>query len=253
MKLKEIHWLSTLALPLYSGLLRSVPGPASGGGHHASCNNGESSTSTLTMLPLKGLEASSRPARGHCNVTTTISEGVTAAGMENGELSSWDAARIVIRMHRPRAPHENTIHPRPIRALDFNDFPAHLISAAAINRDVWDLKNSSEPYSPGARISKFKSVAAGSAVLVTRNANHTEPTHALDSNDLQIRLVSFAPINGDFWDLNDSSKSSTPGARKVLKHQNVIAMSWTSRAHHIFAGNNYPAVLESGAYEGWSR
>ncbi|KIO27195.1 hypothetical protein M407DRAFT_23610 [Tulasnella calospora MUT 4182] len=142
MKFKEFHGLSNLALPLYSGLLASALGPVSGG-PDASCSNGGSSTNTLSMLQLKGL------------VITT---------------SSRDHAPTALALH--------TIHTRPVQALDFNDFPEHLISSPAINGDVWDLKILSEPYSPDARSSKFKSVAVVPSTsrvqhIITRNSAST--------------------------------------------------------------------------------
>ncbi|KIO22223.1 hypothetical protein M407DRAFT_28238 [Tulasnella calospora MUT 4182] len=130
--------LSTWAFP------HQHPGPAVGGAPDASCSNGGSSTSTLTMLQLKGLEASSRPARDSTD--------------PHGATSRLRYQKCIDRAPTALAP-QNTIHARPVRALDFNDFPAHLLSSGAINGNVWDLKNSSEPYSPGARSSKFKSIA----------------------------------------------------------------------------------------------
>ncbi|KIO22222.1 hypothetical protein M407DRAFT_28237 [Tulasnella calospora MUT 4182] len=44
---------------------------------------------------------------------------------------------------------------------------------------------------------------------------------------------------------SDRSKSSSPGARNVLKPQNLIAMAWTSRVRHIVAGNTgHPTVWD---------
>ncbi|KAL4065959.1 hypothetical protein J3A83DRAFT_4432363 [Scleroderma citrinum] len=77
--------------------------------------------------------------------------GVIAAGMENGELVLWDPAKIVEHSDASQALIlRNTIHTGPVRGLDFNPLQTNLLSSGAINGEVyiWDLNNSSKPYSP---------------------------------------------------------------------------------------------------------
>jgi protein transport protein SEC31 len=56
----------------------------------------------------------------------------------------------------------NTEHTGSVRALEFNPLQKHLLASGGANGEiyVWDLKDPSKPYQPGARSSKLDEVTA---------------------------------------------------------------------------------------------
>ncbi|KZV82092.1 WD40 repeat-like protein [Exidia glandulosa HHB12029] len=90
-------------------------------------------------------------------------QGVIAAGMENGELGLWDPEKIVVSAEPSEALiYSNNTHTGPVRGLDFNNLQNNLLATGAVNGEVyiWDLKDPSKPYSPGARSSKLDEITS---------------------------------------------------------------------------------------------
>ncbi|QRV96080.1 transporter protein Sec31 [Ceratobasidium sp. AG-Ba] len=94
-----------------------------------------------------------RLAWGHVHADRP--EGVIAAGLESGHLELWDAAQITHETDINAARLlQNQTHTGPVRALHFNPLqPSLLSSGSSIGSElyIWDLKNPSTPYTPGAR------------------------------------------------------------------------------------------------------
>ncbi|CAO3606729.1 unnamed protein product [Mucor hiemalis] len=83
--------------------------------------------------------------------------------MENGELELWDPAAILDNKSAAEALIlRNATHSGTLCALDFNLFQTNLLASAGSNSEVyiWDLKNPSTPYSPGARSSKMDDISS---------------------------------------------------------------------------------------------
>ncbi|KAG8998634.1 protein transport protein S31, partial [Tulasnella sp. 427] len=178
MKLKEIHRTSTFAWSPSEGLPLVASGTVSGALDASFSNDSQLEIWDLDLLnkhsydigaeglqgPKGVLTTSSRFNRlVWGNVTKTRPEGVIAAGMENGELSLWDAAKIVGKVDASSALiTRNTNHTGPVRALNFNNIQSHLLASGAVNGEVhiWDLNDPTKPYSPGARSSKLEDVTA---------------------------------------------------------------------------------------------
>ncbi|KAH7882294.1 transport protein [Phlebopus sp. FC_14] len=93
------------------------------------------------------------------------SRGVIAAGMENGELTLWDPAKIVQHADTSECLIlRNTSHTGPVRGLDFNPIQTSLLSSGAVSGEVyiWDLNDPSKPYSPtpGSRSTKLDEITS---------------------------------------------------------------------------------------------
>ncbi|EJD54689.1 hypothetical protein AURDEDRAFT_110220 [Auricularia subglabra TFB-10046 SS5] len=89
--------------------------------------------------------------------------GVIAAGMETGELSLWDPSKIVESAEPTESLiYRNNTHTGPVRGLDFNSLQSNLLATGAVSGEVyiWDLKDPSKPYSPGARSSKLDEITS---------------------------------------------------------------------------------------------
>lgn len=89
--------------------------------------------------------------------------GLIAGGMESGELELWDPADILDKKSATEALIlRNATHTGTLCALDFNAFQSNLLASAGSNSEVyiWDLKNPSTPYSPGARSSKMDNISS---------------------------------------------------------------------------------------------
>ncbi|KAI5121114.1 hypothetical protein M0805_002787 [Coniferiporia weirii] len=95
--------------------------------------------------------------------TNGRSQGIIAAGMENGELGLWDPEKILKTSDAVESLIlRNTTHQGSVRGLDFNPIQTNLLSSGAVNGEiyVWDLKDPSKPYSPGARSSKLDEITS---------------------------------------------------------------------------------------------
>ncbi|QRV81661.1 transporter protein Sec31 [Ceratobasidium sp. AG-Ba] len=103
-----------------------------------------------------------RLAWGHVHADRP--EGVIAAGLESGHLELWDAAQITqdIDINVARLL-QNQTHTGPVRALHFNPLqPSLLSSGSSIGSElyIWDLKNPSTPYTPGARSQRLEGISS---------------------------------------------------------------------------------------------
>ncbi|KAH7912755.1 hypothetical protein BJ138DRAFT_1060464 [Hygrophoropsis aurantiaca] len=92
-------------------------------------------------------------------------QGVIAAGMENGELALWDPSQILANAGASESLIlRNTSHTGPVRGLDFNPIQTNLLSSGAVNGEVyiWDLNDPSKPYSPtpGTRSTKLDEITS---------------------------------------------------------------------------------------------
>ncbi|KAJ8502017.1 hypothetical protein ONZ45_g11925 [Pleurotus djamor] len=93
----------------------------------------------------------------------TRTQGILAAGMENGELVLWDAHKIINGAGNAESLiQRNSTHTGPIRGLDFNPVAPNLLSSGGVNGEVyvWDMKDPSHPYSPGTRSTKLDEITS---------------------------------------------------------------------------------------------
>ncbi|EAU82970.2 structural molecule [Coprinopsis cinerea okayama7 len=84
-------------------------------------------------------------------VNSTYSQGVIAAGLENGEFALWDPAKILAGADASESLIlRNTNHTGPVRGLDFNPIQTNLLASGGVAGEVyiWDLKDPSKPYTP---------------------------------------------------------------------------------------------------------
>ncbi|KAG8893057.1 protein transport protein S31, partial [Tulasnella sp. 408] len=178
MKLKEIHRTSTFAWSPYPGLPLVASGTVSGALDASFSNDSQLEIWDPNLLDKHSYDIGAEGLQGPQgvlttssrfnrlvwgNVTATRPKGVIAAGMENGELSLWDAEKIIENAEASAALiARNTNHTGPVRALDFNSFQTHLLSSGAVNGEIyiWDLNDPSKPYSPGARSAKLEDVTS---------------------------------------------------------------------------------------------
>ncbi|KAF8520885.1 hypothetical protein BU17DRAFT_46119 [Hysterangium stoloniferum] len=89
--------------------------------------------------------------------------GILAAGMENGELGLWDPYKILQKAEDTESlVMQKSVHSGPVRGLDFNPMQTNLLSTGATNGEIfiWDLNDTSKPYSPGARSVKLEEITA---------------------------------------------------------------------------------------------
>ncbi|KAL0957912.1 hypothetical protein HGRIS_000093 [Hohenbuehelia grisea] len=98
-------------------------------------------------------------------VDSTRPSGVIAAGMENGELALYDAAKILAGEETSETLIlRNSIHTGPIRGLDFNPHQNNLLASGGVSGEVyiWDLKDPGKPYSPtpGSRSTKLDEITS---------------------------------------------------------------------------------------------
>ncbi|KAG7098021.1 hypothetical protein E1B28_005326 [Marasmius oreades] len=98
-------------------------------------------------------------------VDSNRSQGVIAAGMENGELAFWDASKILAGACATESLMlRNSQHTGPVRALDFNPIQTSLLSSGGVGGEVyiWDLKDPSKPYTPtpGSRSTKLDEITS---------------------------------------------------------------------------------------------
>ncbi|KAF9546188.1 hypothetical protein CPC08DRAFT_738561 [Agrocybe pediades] len=93
------------------------------------------------------------------------SQGVIAAGLENGELALWDPSKILGGASAAESLIlRNTTHTGPVRGLDFNPIQNNLLASGGIGGEVsiWDLKDPTKPYSPtpGQRSTKLDEITS---------------------------------------------------------------------------------------------
>ncbi|CCO35980.1 Protein transport protein SEC31 [Rhizoctonia solani AG-1 IB] len=90
-------------------------------------------------------------------------QGVLAAGLESGQLELWDPAQISHETDVSSARLlQNTTHTGPVRALHFNPLQTSLLASGSVGSElyIWDLKNPSTPYTPGARSQRLDGISA---------------------------------------------------------------------------------------------
>ncbi|CAE6536089.1 unnamed protein product [Rhizoctonia solani] len=89
--------------------------------------------------------------------------GVIAAGLESGHLELWDPAQITHETDVSSARLlQNNTHTGPVRALHYNPLQTSLLASGSVGSElyIWDLKNPSTPYTPGARSQRLDGVSA---------------------------------------------------------------------------------------------
>ncbi|KAI0052035.1 hypothetical protein FA95DRAFT_1554003 [Auriscalpium vulgare] len=177
MKLKEIHRTSTFAWsPLSTPLLAT--GTVAGALDESFSNDSQLEIWAPNFLDKQEYELGAEGQSGPKGVVTNSArfnriawgyadgsrqQGIIAAGMENGELGIWDPEKIVAQADPSESLiFKNNTHTGPVRGLDFNPIQTSLFSSGAINGEIyiWDLKDPSKPYSPGARSSKLDEITA---------------------------------------------------------------------------------------------
>lgn len=87
-----------------------------------------------------------------------------------------------------------------------------------------------------------------SSSLIIRNATHSGPVRALGYNNIQTNLLASGATNGEIfiWDLNNPSKSYTPGNRSS-KLEDVTALAWNAIVPQILgtsSNSGYTAVWD---------
>ncbi|CAE6512434.1 unnamed protein product [Rhizoctonia solani] len=90
-------------------------------------------------------------------------KGVLAAGLESGQLELWDPAQITHETDVSSARLlQNNTHTGPVRALHFNSLQTSLLASGSVGSElyIWDLKNPSTPYTPGARSQRLDGISA---------------------------------------------------------------------------------------------
>ncbi|KAB5591449.1 hypothetical protein CTheo_5094 [Ceratobasidium theobromae] len=88
--------------------------------------------------------------------------GVVAAGLESGHLELWDASQITHETDSSARLLQNNTHSGPVRALHFNTLQSSLLASGSVGSElyIWDLKNPSTPYTPGARSQRLDGISA---------------------------------------------------------------------------------------------
>ncbi|KAH7100125.1 hypothetical protein BKA62DRAFT_640384 [Auriculariales sp. MPI-PUGE-AT-0066] len=178
MKLKEIHRTATFAW----APTQSVPLLATGGVAGA-LDESFSNDSTLEIWAPNfadknefdlGRDGQPKPI-AHVKTTARFNrlawgyvqpnheQGFIAAGMENGELSVWNPEKIVADADPTESlVFTNNIHTGPVRGLDFNTVQTNLLASGAVNGEVqvWDMTNTANLISPGARSQKLDEITS---------------------------------------------------------------------------------------------
>ncbi|KAI0316845.1 hypothetical protein OF83DRAFT_1172526 [Amylostereum chailletii] len=178
MKLKEIHRTSTFAWSPLSSIPLLATGTVAGALDESFSNDSQLEIWAPEFMNKQEYELGGEGQPGPRGVVTNSArfnriawgnvdgnrpQGVIAAGMENGELAIWDPEKIVAQADPSESLiFKNNTHTGPIRGLDFNPIQTNLFSSGGINGEIyiWDLKDPSKPYSPGARSSKLDEITA---------------------------------------------------------------------------------------------
>ncbi|KAJ2889168.1 protein transport protein S31, partial [Coemansia aciculifera] len=87
--------------------------------------------------------------------------GVLAGGLENGDITVWDSAKIIAGEEGTTSVlHSSSAHTGAVGGLEFNPFAANLMASGAANGEVfiWDIVNEFKSYSPGPRSQRLESV-----------------------------------------------------------------------------------------------
>ncbi|KAJ1302288.1 hypothetical protein OPQ81_001105 [Rhizoctonia solani] len=102
-----------------------------------------------------------RLAWGYVNPDRPL--GVLAAGLESGHLELWDPEKITLETDVSSARLlQNNTHTGPVRALHYNPLQTSLLASGSVGSElyIWDLKNPSTPYTPGARSQRLDGVSS---------------------------------------------------------------------------------------------
>ncbi|KAJ1894317.1 protein transport protein S31, partial [Kickxella alabastrina] len=86
--------------------------------------------------------------------------GVLAGGLENGDITVWDPAKILSGEDEAAVLHSSAAHTGAVGGLEFNPFQANLMASGAGNGEVfiWDIVSEFKSYSPGARSQRIENV-----------------------------------------------------------------------------------------------
>ncbi|KAJ2352624.1 protein transport protein S31, partial [Coemansia sp. RSA 2673] len=90
--------------------------------------------------------------------TSTDSLGVLAGGLENGDITIWDARKIIDG--EDSVLHSSSAHTGSVSGLQFNPFASNLMASGSANGEVfiWDIVNDFKSYSPGPRSQRLDTV-----------------------------------------------------------------------------------------------
>ncbi|KAJ2742257.1 protein transport protein S31 [Coemansia sp. BCRC 34301] len=86
--------------------------------------------------------------------------GVLAGGLENGDITVWDAGKIISGEQLSSVLHSSSAHTGAVGGLEFNPFAGNLMASGAGNGEVfiWDIVSEFKSYSPGPRSQRLENV-----------------------------------------------------------------------------------------------
>ncbi|KAJ1817616.1 protein transport protein S31 [Coemansia sp. RSA 2675] len=121
-----------------------------------------SNTSTLELFQLssddsdKSLESLSKVEANarfqRLAWSASSGPGVIAGGLENGDITVWDARKLLDHDDAPVV-HTSSAHTGSVGGLEFNPFAPNLMASGSANGEVfiWDIVSDFKSYSPGPR------------------------------------------------------------------------------------------------------
>ncbi|XP_077974070.1 protein transport protein Sec31A-like isoform X2 [Styela clava] len=104
--------------------------------------------------------------------STGESKGLIVCGADNGLINIYDPTKLIDNTDSEAAlVNTNNKHTGPVKALDFNPFQKNLYASGATDSEIfiWDLKNPSNPMTPG---KKTEPLASISCVAWNRQVQH---------------------------------------------------------------------------------
>uniref|UniRef100_A0A069DZR9 Protein transport protein Sec31A n=1 Tax=Panstrongylus megistus TaxID=65343 RepID=A0A069DZR9_9HEMI len=86
-------------------------------------------------------------------------QGIIVGGCDNGVVQVYNVSKVLSNEEGLVANPER--HTGPVKALDFNPFQKNLLATGATNSEIyiWDMNNTSQPMTPGAKSQPFEDVA----------------------------------------------------------------------------------------------
>ncbi|TFK38647.1 hypothetical protein BDQ12DRAFT_683110 [Crucibulum laeve] len=180
MKLKEIHRTSTFAWSPSASLPLLATGTVAGALDESFSNESKLEIWAPNFLDKDEYDLGGVGQHGPIGVVTDNARfnrlawggvsadrprGVLATGLENGELALWDPVKILDGAGSTDSLIFRTAnHTGPVRGLHFNPNHTNLLASGGINGEVfvWDLKDTSKPYSPtpGTKSNKLDEITA---------------------------------------------------------------------------------------------
>ncbi|KAJ2367180.1 protein transport protein S31, partial [Coemansia sp. RSA 2607] len=125
-----------------------------------------SDDASAALQPIAKTQADARFQRLAWSATSADHPlGVLAGGLENGDITLWDPARIIAASENDAEQpspvlHSSSAHTGAVGGLEFNPFQPNLMASGASNGEVfiWDIVSEFKSYSPGARSQRIESV-----------------------------------------------------------------------------------------------